>query len=520
MNNQQFYPLENVTEFIKNINVKYKLAFLSCFIFSIFSQSFGLFNKLSFHDDIVSLFDVGATYTSGRWGLEILKQIIIFIFGGTNYSLPVFNGFISIIFLALTSCIIIDLINIKNQIINIFISGILVCFPVITSFFGYMYTLPFYTLSILISTLGVYLICKKSKTHMYLLGTLLITFSISIYQAFLPFTLSLFVLYLINSITNENISNKCIFKKLLLIFISVVSSVILYLAVTKLYLIYYKAELSTYREINTLGITSFSGYLNRIIFAYKEFFLPTSSAQYYMYPLTTIYIYYICIVLSIIMMCCWLIKLYKQSKTRATLLAISFISIPFTTNFIFIISPTHFVHSLMVYSQLVPFIFFAWLLENTNISYKKFEKNVKSIIYTILILLNVMYIRYDNVCYLKAIFSQQQLISYYTTLITQIKSIDNYADNLPIVFVNEQRMRDITLQAIPELNHIKGFPYKSINFLVNSYTSEDFMRRWLAFSPKIVKNSAIKNSKQVKDMPSYPDKGSIQVLHNHIVVKF
>ena len=46
------------------------------------------------------------------------------------------------------------------------------------------------------------------------------------------------------------------------------------------------------------------------------------------------------------------------------------------------------------------------------------------------------------------------------------------------------------------------------------------MRRWLAFSPKIVKNSAIKNSKQVKDMPSYPDKGSIQVLHNHIVVKF
>ena len=77
MNNQQFYPLENVTEFIKNINVKYKLAFLSCFIFSIFSQSFGLFNKLSFHDDIVSLFDVGATYTSGRWGLEILKQIII-----------------------------------------------------------------------------------------------------------------------------------------------------------------------------------------------------------------------------------------------------------------------------------------------------------------------------------------------------------------------------------------------------------------------------------------------------------
>ena len=120
---------------------------------------------------------------------------------------------------------------------------------------------------------------------MYLLGTLLITFSISIYQAFLPFTLSLFVLYLINSITNENISNKCIFKKMLLIFISVVSSVILYLAVTKLYLIYYNAELSTYREINTLGITSFSGYLNRIIFAYKEFFLPTSSAQYYMYPL-------------------------------------------------------------------------------------------------------------------------------------------------------------------------------------------------------------------------------------------
>lgn len=519
MANQQVTPREFLTTFIKNINIKYKIVFFSCFIFSLFAQSMGLFNKISFNDDIFALFDVGATYTSGRWGLEILKKFIIFIFGDGHYSLPVFNGFVSIIFLSLTACIIINLLNIKNQINYIFISGILVCFPVITYLFGYMFTLPYYMMSVMFGTLGTYFICKKTK--FCILGILLISLSIGIYQAFLPFTLSLFVLYLISFIANNHKkNNKDIIKKILLIFISVLSSVILYFTIAKLYLVYYNAQLTTYREINTLGLTSVSGYLNRIVFAYTEFFNPTTSAEYYMYPTNTIYIYYFSIFISIILAILLIMKTFKRNKFNALLLSITFALLPLTVNFIFVMSPSEIVHSLMMYSQLIPFILFAWLTDNTAIKNKKFNISFKSTVYTILILLNIMYCRYDNKCFLKATLSQQQLISYYTTLITQIKSIDGYSDNYPIMFINEYKIKDRTIQNIKELQLIKAYPYKNTTTLINNHAWKEFMKYWLGYSPIISKNKKIKYSAEVRDMPSYPSQGAIKKINNVIVVKF
>ena len=41
----------------------------------------GLFNKLSYHDDILALFGVGTTLTSGRWMLHVLGALEIMLFG-------------------------------------------------------------------------------------------------------------------------------------------------------------------------------------------------------------------------------------------------------------------------------------------------------------------------------------------------------------------------------------------------------------------------------------------------------
>ena len=282
----------------------------------------------------------------------------------------------------------------------------------------------------------------------------------------------------------------------------------------------HQTQLTDYREINTLGLTTFSGYMFRILFAYKEYFWPTPTHEYYMYPANTKYIYYVCICLSIIMASCITVKIYKQNKIRALLLSIIFICFPLAVNLIFVMSPLHIIHALMMYSQLIPFILFAWLIDNIQIKTQKVEKFFKHFAFAILILLNIIYCRYANECYLKATLSQQRLISYYTTLITQIKSIEEYSDNLPIMFINEHNIKDRTLENISELQLIQGFPYKNIKKLVNNHAWKNFMKYWLGYSPTIVNNSRIKRSAEVRKMPSYPTKGSIKRINNVIVVKF
>lgn len=136
---------------IKNLNTnkKLKIILISTFIWGIFSHGMVLFNKYNIHDDVSALFEIGTTYTSGRWMLEILRKITWELFGQGAYSLPVFNGMVSIFFIALASYFITVLLKIQKPSICISISGILVSFPTITGLFGYMFTAPYYSVSIL-----------------------------------------------------------------------------------------------------------------------------------------------------------------------------------------------------------------------------------------------------------------------------------------------------------------------------------------------------------------------------------
>ena len=62
------------------------------------------FGNLSFHDDVVCTYDVGATHIFGRFTLGLLGKLTRLPFGGSNYSLPWFGGFVSLLFLALSVC--------------------------------------------------------------------------------------------------------------------------------------------------------------------------------------------------------------------------------------------------------------------------------------------------------------------------------------------------------------------------------------------------------------------------------
>ena len=133
----------------------------------------------------------------------------------------------------------------------------------------------------------------------------------------------------------------------------------------------------------------------------------------------------------------------------------------------------------------------------------------------------VMYARFDNQCYLKATFQQQQAISFFTTLSTQIRAVPGYRDDAPVVFLNEGRISDQTLYNISELDFIHLAPYgETMEGYVNSYAWHSFMERWCGFGPAWADPTGYAEMPEVKSMPHYPDDGSIRWMGDVIVVNF
>ena len=67
-------------------------AFFSAAVFGLLAHGIMLFNKLSAHDDLHYLFELGTTVTTGRWTLHILYWLHTVFFQDTPMSLPLLNG--------------------------------------------------------------------------------------------------------------------------------------------------------------------------------------------------------------------------------------------------------------------------------------------------------------------------------------------------------------------------------------------------------------------------------------------
>ncbi|MCM1315040.1 MAG: glucosyltransferase domain-containing protein [Prevotella sp.] len=239
---------------VKNLDKRIWVVLFSSVIWRIFAHGMALFNKYSVYDDSYSLFGIGTTYTSGRWGLAILGKLYRILFGGGYYSIPLFNGFISILCIAVSAYLIVHLLDIKKMGLCISITGILVSFPTITGIFGYMFTAPYYMISLLFAIAGVWIANKKTSVLFWGVSVLLFAFSIGIYQAFIPVMMSLALLCFIYKLTAET-SDKS--KKLIISGIylagAVISGVLLYFLINKCLLAYKGLSLSDYKHIDTMG---------------------------------------------------------------------------------------------------------------------------------------------------------------------------------------------------------------------------------------------------------------------------
>ena len=522
--------LFNFSRWLKNIPYKFKLVFGSVYIWGILAHGMALFNKLSFHDDARSLFKLGSTYPSGRWMLGILSELEKLFYMDGSFSLPLFNGFLSMLFIALAACTIISLLDIKNDFLCCFIGGLMVVFPAVTGYFAYIFCAHVYTLAMFMSVYGVYLVMRHETPWGFISGTLLMTLSTGIYQAFIPVYLCLFVLGLLHrfSSVEEVHSNKvpllsyikyCL-PSLLRVLSSVILSLVLYFAINKLALQLSGASLATYKGLDQMGQASLQEYYSRLHHTITGYLNPSHWRSSNLYPHSTLIIYYICLLGILIMGLQMLLRMLRSQPWAALLCALLLCVFPLCANFSAMMVTVGEVHALMLYSQLFNFILFAWLADNVQINRRTLSKAFTTFVCLLCITLNLMYSRFDNKCYFKAQLSQQQAVSFFNVLISRIQGTEGYSDELPLAIVNEGMLKSDILWNPEELEDFYLVGYANADYYVNIGSWDYFVRNYCGFQPKLADASAFESLPEVIEMPHYPDAGSVKVINDVVIVKY
>lgn len=182
------------------------------------------------------------------------------------------------------------------------------------------------------------------------------------------------------------------------------------------------------------------------------------------------------------------------------------------------------VHAIMRYSMIFVWIFPVYILDLGDKYLKERDKKIftksSGFVLSAIVVVCLAYTYISNMIYTKMSFLQEQTDSYFTVLITQIKSCEGYRDEIPVAFVGTGGLDDLTFTSNNVYTEGIWVAKQDLIGWVNSYSYIDYMRYHCGFSPDWVNaEDMIADYEVIESMPVYPDNGAIKVIDNIVVVK-
>lgn len=196
-----------LTEFYQDrIQKRWKTAFYSAFFLGLLIHIYKFTNLLPNHDGLYNFYSSQNMVASGRWFLSIACCL------GSFFDLPWVNGILSLVFMGLTAAVIADIFDMENPCLIVLSSGLLVSFPAITATMAYEFTADGYMIAMFLAALSVRLtrmdmLDKKHWKSMVCSG-ICICLACSIYQAYVSFAFLLAVCYFMTELLENRREEK------------------------------------------------------------------------------------------------------------------------------------------------------------------------------------------------------------------------------------------------------------------------------------------------------------------------
>lgn len=207
----------------------------------------------------------------GRWFSGISSRIL-----HSPYDLQWVEGIISSIFIALSIMLILEIFEIRKPLFIYLCTFLFAAFPSMAATFCYIFWAPSYMLALFMAILAAFLCIKQECNKKTIItSTVLLTFSLGIYQIYSTVAFIIFLYFLANQLLDSNKKILDYRKQIGALVVSELLGAILYLAILKIALNLWKADLSEYQGISRSGQMSFVEYLHaakRVCLSFNDFF--------------------------------------------------------------------------------------------------------------------------------------------------------------------------------------------------------------------------------------------------------
>lgn len=457
---------------------------------------------------------------AGNWEISLgrfgIKFVNLMRFGLVNKFIIIL---ICLLFLAIASVVIARTFEIKDKILIFLVSAIIAVAPQFTETYMFIYCADAYCFAFLFATLAVYFLKRADNEKKYYLFTIICTIiTCSLYQAYLGVLIGETILLLIDYLLKDK-KVKDVFIKALKYVLAIFVGIILYYIILQLIISMLGISLASYKGANNLGITTIKNLPKTILQTYKDFFNffftdKIIKNSYWNRDIINIIIFST----SFVGLVFALLKNKYNSKIIRTLFVILLLGIfPIGIGIMDVIAPNT-TTNLVTGPGLIISILLIFLIYN-KLNNNSLENIIKYGEIALISLLIFTYILGNTFTYM---CRQRTFENYYTIsndIYSRVVQLENYSSEKKWMF------SDVIRYYARDTNRSNGF-ISADNETWNNYSgtlqNSSFYEKYLGIKIKICSKDEYKEivkTDEFKKMPVYPNKGSIKIINNIIVIK-
>lgn len=511
-------PTETLKKLNNQIKPRWRTAFFSAFLMGLLVHTPMLLSDIPNHDGLSSMYFDQNMITSGRWFLTVACGF------SSYYTIPWVIGLLALFFLACTSVVLTELLELKENLSVILVGGLLVVFPAIASTFAYVFTMDGYMLALFLAVLAV-LFTKKYR-YGFLAGAVCLAFSVGTYQAYLPFAILLSIYCILVKIIDGKDTKEKIKSGLNYLYMGVLGMALYYIILQILLKIQGK-ELASYQGISGMSGEGAKGQgiLVTLVSMYQDFLSFTLKGNVLFQNVFSASALIVLVLVTAVTLIglCYRRKWWKSPVFFGIILLLG-AGLPLATNIILLISPDVTYHLLMRYQWILYPILMIAFVERYGF-WESTAKAGKAASWAICLSAFVLVFCYaitDNIGYSNLQKRYEKTYAYCVRLLDRIEQTEGYYQGIPIAIVGvvgyvPYPETDITGDVTSGMIGISGD-----TLLYTSSNYQEFMKNYLGatlnfLSPEETKD--IYYSDEYIAMESFPGETSVKIIDGVLCVK-
>lgn len=511
------------------MSIKYNLkepcwiAGISAMAAGMAAHAFALVNILHNYDNILQQpKGYGAGITSGRWFLTVLGDFCENILD-LGYNLTWVNGLVFLVLIAASATFLTEIFQIRSR----FGAGLLGClmatFPTVCASMVFRYTVPYYGLSLLLSVVAAWVVDRKRWG--VLLSALCIAFSMGLYQAYVPFTIGIFLLVLMRQSLQQDKTLGALILQGVRYCACLILGVVLYFLLLKVTMALYSTNgevvLDTYQGIDSMGKISLSTLPYLIKKAWFSAALFTVQNYCDITGTVVLKVLWSGLLVVILMTAALLILENRKKIWNCAFFCLMGLLLPLGVNFIVIMAPEGIVYTIMVYSFVLigcaPLMLMEYLPEGKM---RKLILRGVGVLAALIVFYNGYY---ANLNYTRLYYANRQVENYFAGMAAQMRMTEGYTPDIELVILGDQ-LQDPNLWEIWNTEPTYGgFHGSNAKGLINAaYSVDQWINNYLGLGSPRADASAIQEMTkhpEAQQMPCWPSQGSMKVVDGYLVLK-